>query len=75
MPAILTQILDEVHRHVGKRLPSETNQGSACLQPHEITTAKECLSSLSKLKYEMQTNKPLRILEDTDVDVKVTDAV
>lgn len=60
MPVILTKAIDDVyqktHRHEEDRAsaPSDDTQ-----------SAKDCLRLMSQLKYEMQTNKPMRDITNT----------
>lgn len=58
-PAILTQIIDDVHRTISD-LPSELND--------RIPEGKKILSDLAALKYEMQHNRALSPLEDDGFD-------
>lgn len=58
-PAIITQIIDDVHRAISE-LPSELND--------RIPEGKTILSSLATLKYEMQHNRALIPLDDDGYD-------
>lgn len=58
-PAILTTIIDDVHRTISE-LPSELNE--------KIPEGKAILSGLASLKYEMQHNRTLPLLEDDGFD-------
>lgn len=60
MPVILSNAIDDIHRHVADTLPT--------LSPEDHGRAKECIGALSRLKHEMQTGKPLRVLADADAD-------
>lgn len=59
-PAIITQIIDDVHRTISE-LPSSTD-------PSKVSEGKSILSTLAALKYEMQHNRKLTPLEDDGYD-------
>ncbi|XP_066255914.1 damage-control phosphatase ARMT1-like isoform X1 [Euwallacea similis] len=63
MPVILTQIIDSISR-TKEDIVQEFGKGS-----HE--DLKKAISELAKLKYEIQTNKPLTKLVSKDSDIKI----
>eukprot|EP00041_Stephanoeca_diplocostata_P007499 m.106559 g.106559 ORF g.106559 m.106559 type:complete len:186 (-) comp16907_c0_seq1:88-645(-) len=57
MPTILTQAIDAIHRHI--------NDVADSVDASALADAKAGLATLSKLKHEMATSKPLlRVLDD-----------
>lgn len=63
MPVILTKVIDLVHRQASAL--SESNQ------QEKIEDSKGVIAKLSKLRYEMKTNKPLTQMEDDRPDVQI----
>lgn len=65
MPVILTQVIDQVHKRIGATV--KPGRQLSAEETAEQQGAREGLSLLSKLKREMQTNKPLLDLDDADL--------
>lgn len=63
LPVILTKVIDLVHRQASAL--SESNQ------QEKIEDSKGVIAKLSKLRYEMKTNKPLTQMEDDRPDVQI----
>lgn len=63
MPVILTKVIDLVHRRASAS--SDENQ------QENTEDSKDVLAKLSKLRYEIKTNKPLMSLEDDRLDVGI----
>eukprot|EP00729_Bicosta_minor_P016502 gene16502-13021_t len=75
MPEILTRVIDNVHGRVADLMPEDRSMGG--VESEEMVEWKAALAvvnKLSKLKREMQTDKPLRELQLEHRDQSLTDA-
>lgn len=63
MPVILTKVIDLVHRRT-----SSFSEGN---QQELMNDSKEVLAKLSKLRYEIKTDKPLALVEDDELDASI----
>eukprot|EP00054_Salpingoeca_dolichothecata_P024956 m.172035 g.172035 ORF g.172035 m.172035 type:complete len:460 (+) comp25200_c0_seq3:15-1394(+) len=62
MPVILTRAIDDIH----KAVRHHSDDGK---DPNLIREAQKSIGGLTRLKFEMQTDKPLQLLDDSDPDV------
>ncbi|KAJ3042475.1 hypothetical protein HDV00_007246 [Rhizophlyctis rosea] len=67
MPVILTKAIDTLTRHLHDL---HLDEGAAA-QSKKTEEAKECISTLSKLKYEMIRDRRVPYVDDQDVDTDV----
>lgn len=63
LPVILTKVIDLVHRQASA-FPEENQQ-------ELMEDSKEVLAKLSKLRYEIKTDKPLTLIEDDQPDASI----
>eukprot|EP00052_Salpingoeca_macrocollata_P015737 m.125711 g.125711 ORF g.125711 m.125711 type:complete len:445 (-) comp19793_c0_seq1:37-1371(-) len=68
MPVIVTRVVDDLSQYI----QALTDAGEASA---ELRGAKEGLALVTRLKYEMQTNKPMRLLRDAHGDVGLWNSV
>ncbi|KAJ7390810.1 hypothetical protein OS493_022369 [Desmophyllum pertusum] len=66
LPVILTKVIDLVHRRASAFLKEN--------QQEQTEDSKLVIAKLSKLRYEMKTNKPLMLMEDDRPDVRIWNA-
>jgi len=70
MPVIATQVVNEVHLLLSEIVKDRPTTDASVEEPKEVKDARKSLEDLSRLKYEMQTNKVITDINDGGSDQK-----